>query len=121
MSDLTKEVTPATQEPELGKWALLAVSVFAIGLSLFQLYTAGILSPGAYYQRGVHLALILALVFLLFPTFGKERKRGVLGWTIDLAFIAASLYPVWHMLVDLQGFARRVGLPTRPTSLQALF
>ena len=109
MSDLSQEVTPATQEPELGKGALIAVSVFAISLSLFQLYTAGILSPGAYYQRGVHLALILSLVFLLFPVFGKERKRGIFGWAIDLAFIAASLYPVWHMLVDLQGFARRVG------------
>lgn len=109
MSKSISVETPTPEQPSLGKWTLIIVSIFAIGLSLFQLYTAGIRSPGAYYQRGVHLALILSLVFLLFPVFGQNRKRGVLGWTIDLAFIAGSLYPIWHMLIDLQSFARRVG------------
>jgi len=60
------------------KWLLILVSVLAIGLSLFQLYTAGIKNLGAYYLRGIHLSVILTLVFLLFPAFGKNRKRGVI-------------------------------------------
>jgi len=113
VSESVSVEAPTTSEPNLGKWTLIAVSVFAIGLSLFQIYTAGIRSPGAYYQRGVHLALVMSLVFLLFPVFGRERKRGVLGWAIDLGFIAGSLYPIWHMLFDLESFARRVGFANR--------
>ncbi len=102
-------VTRQQETPSLTKWVLIIAGILAIALSLFQLYTAGIKNLGAYYQRGVHLALMLALVFLLFPAFGKDRKRGILGWAIDLTFIAASIFPAWHMLSDLQGFARRVG------------
>ena len=91
------------------KWLLIVVSVLAIGLSLFQLYTAGVKNLGAYYLRGIHLSVILVLVFLLFPAFGKKRKRGIIGWIIDLAFIAGATFPAWHMLHDLQRFARRVG------------
>ncbi len=97
----------------LSKWLLRIVTVLTICLSLFQLYTAGIKALGAYYQRGVHLALMLALVFLLFPAFGKNRKRGLLGWIIDLSFIAGSSFAAWHMLHDLQGFARRVGFSSQ--------
>lgn len=91
------------------KWLLIIVSVLAIGLSIFQLYTAGVKNLGAYYLRGIHLSVILVLVFLLFPAFGKKRKRGIIGWIIDLAFIAGATFPAWHMLHDLQKFARRVG------------
>ena len=98
-----------TTTPSLTKWVLIIAAALAIGLSLFQLYTAGIKNLGAFYQRGIHLALILSLVFLLFPVFGKKRKRGVIGWIIDLSFIAGSIFPAWHMLSDLQSFARRVG------------
>lgn len=92
-----------------GRWLQNAVLAIAVGLSLFQLYTAGIKYLGAYYQRGVHLVLMLVLVFLVYPVFGRARKRGLLGWLIDLAFIAAAVFSSWHMLHDLQGFARRVG------------
>jgi TRAP-type uncharacterized transport system fused permease subunit len=43
------------------------VTVVAIGLSLFQLYTAGITALTAIVQRSIHLAAILTLTFLLFP------------------------------------------------------
>lgn len=95
--------------PSLTKWVLIVAGVLAITLSLFQLYTAGIKNLGAYYQRGVHLSIMLSLVFLLFPAFGKKRKRGIVGWIIDLGLIAGALFPAWHMLNDLQAFARRVG------------
>ena len=95
--------------PALTKWALLLVSAAAVGLSLYQLYTAGIRSPGAYWQRGVHLAFVLVLVFLLYPVFGKQRKRGALGWMIDVSLMVGSSFAAWHMLHDLTRFSRRVG------------
>ena len=105
------KLEPQTETPDLPlvRWLQNMVLAIAVGLSLFQLYTAGIKALGAYYQRGVHLALMLILVFLIFPAFGKGRKRGVLGWVIDLLFIGGAVFASWHMLHDLQGFARRVG------------
>lgn len=89
------------------------ISALAIALSLFQLYTAGIRLLGAYYQRGIHLALILALVFLIFPVFGRQRRRGLVGWLIELSLIAGVLFASWHMLSDLTSFSRRVGFATQ--------
>ena len=97
------------QTVDVQKWLLIVIALVAVGLSLFQLYTAGIKQLGAYYQRGVHLSLILVMVFLLFPAFGKKRKRGIIGWGIDLALMGTALFPAWHMLHDLNAFARRVG------------
>ena len=109
----TDELTPIQQaeidSPSLTKWVLLAVSVVGVAMSLYQLYTAGIRSPGAYWQRGVHLALVLVMVFLLYPAFGKARRRGVVGWGIDLALMGGSSFAAFHMLRDLSAFARRVG------------
>ena len=47
---------------------IIIVSLVAIGLSLFQLYTS-VSALNLFYQRGTHLALILILAFLLFPVF----------------------------------------------------
>ncbi len=112
MSDLETSTAKPVELP-LAQWLQRMILFIAISLSLFQLYTAGIKALGAYYQRGVHLALMLVLVFLVFPAFGKTRKRGFLGWLIDLAFIAGGVFASWHMLYDLQGFARRVGFASQ--------
>ena len=92
---------------------MIAVAAIAVALSLFQLYTAGFRILGAYYQRGIHLTLVLALAFLLFPVFGRNRRRGPIGWLIDGALIAASLYAGWYMIRDLDAFANRVGFANR--------
>ncbi len=95
--------------PSLTRATLIAFTVIAVVLSLFQLYTAGIRIVGTYYQRGIHLTLILVLVYLLFPVFGRKRKRGIIGWLIDGAFIVGSVFASWHMLHDLNAFSNRVG------------
>ncbi|MCP1319732.1 TRAP transporter permease, partial [Halomonas sp. 707B3] len=68
------------------RFVLWCITIVAVGLSLFQLYSAGIQPLGLFYQRSIHLALIMLLAFLMFPAFGPNRKRGVLGWGIDLIF-----------------------------------
>ena len=45
--------------PRLLLWL---VALVGIGLSLFQLYSAGIQPLGLFYQRGIHLALVLVPV-----------------------------------------------------------
>ncbi|MGX7835858.1 hypothetical protein ACWKSR_11970, partial [Campylobacter fetus subsp. venerealis] len=74
-------------QPRLVLWS---ITIVAVGLSLFQLYSAGIQPLGLFYQRSIHLSLIMILAFLMFPAFGPTRKRGVLGWAIDLLFFAGA-------------------------------
>lgn len=85
------------------------IALLAIGLSLFQLYSAGIQPLGLFYQRGIHLALVMMLCFLLFgPRAG--RSRGVATGLLDAVFFVASalsgLYLVWFLddIVSRAGF-----------------
>lgn len=60
----------------------------AVTLSLFQLYTAGIGLLSAMFQRGIHLSLALALVFLLYPSGGRRKTRFALGADVVLALLS---------------------------------
>ncbi|MEM7735147.1 MAG: TRAP transporter permease [Deinococcota bacterium] len=102
-----------SQSPAFNKVVLLVVTAIAVGLSLFQLYTAGIRTPNLFYQRSIHLAFILTLAFLLFPAFGKGRKRGVVGWCIDGVFIAASIFSGFYLSYFLDDIINRAGFWTR--------
>ena len=101
--------------PRVG-W-LVAALLFA--LSLFHYYTAGFgLLPEATH-RGVHLAFVLGLIFLVFsarPTTSPIPQAhstlrpwgiGLLDWALAAAAVAAALYMPW-VFHDLQF---RVGNP----------
>ncbi len=88
----------------------LSVTVVAITLSLFQLYTAGIAPLAAIYQRSVHLVLILVLVFALYPpikTAAKDKIDIYLiidGILILLAItIGAYIWIEFNDIVERQG------------------
>ncbi len=70
---------------------LRVIAAVGIGLSLFQLYAAGLQPLGLFFQRPIHLGFILVLSFLVFPVFGQERPRGLLGWAIDGTLIACGV------------------------------
>lgn len=93
-------------QPRVVLWLITLV---AVGLSLFQLYSAGIQPLGLFYQRGIHLALIMLLAFLMFPAFGPRRKRGVLGWAIDLVFFAGALITGGYLVFFLDEIVNRAG------------
>ncbi len=57
-----------------GAWAK-AVTVIAVSMSLFHLYTAGFGSLMFIKQRAVHLAFLLVLAFLLYPATAKSPRR----------------------------------------------
>lgn len=88
---------------------LWLITLVAVGLSLFQLYSAGIQTFGLFYQRGIHLALIMLLAFLMFPVFGPKHKRGVLGWAIDVAFLGGAFLTGGYLLFYLDEIFARAG------------
>jgi TRAP transporter 4TM/12TM fusion protein len=101
------EEAPAVQ-PGPGPVARVVAAVVAltgIALSLFQLYTAGIQTLNLFYQRGIHLALILVLAFLLFPI----AKRAWIRWPVDLAFLAGALATGGYLVLNLDAIVNRAG------------
>ena len=92
---------------------LWLITLVAVGLSLFQLYSAGIQPLGLFYQRSIHLMLIMMLAFLIFPVFGPSRKRGVLGWAIDAVFFAGALITGGYLVLYLDEIVRRAGFWTQ--------
>jgi TRAP transporter 4TM/12TM fusion protein len=91
------------------KLVVLAISIVAVALSLFQMYGAGIEPLGLFYQRSIHLAFVMFLAFLMFPVFGSNKKRGVLGWAIDLAFLAGAFTTGFYLSFYLDEIINRAG------------
>lgn len=88
-------------------WVALLVTLLAVALGAFQLYTAGFRPFNLFIQRGFHLMVVLVITFLAFPF--RKRERQALDWAVDGFFIAASAYIGLYLLVDLNGIIGRSG------------
>ncbi len=102
---------------ELGLPALAAglFVLLAVGLSLFQLFTAGVRPVGLFYQRGLHLALVQVMAFILFPAPGRSTPgsfRRLSAWSIDGAFIGSSVVTALYLTMNLDAIVSRAGVPT---------
>ncbi len=91
----------------VGKTALL-VTILAVGLSLFHLYTAGFGLLNEIAHRTIHLTVVLGLVFLVFPRKRAEPSRKI--WLQSAMFaafygyLAISLYSsLDHTLPNILG------------------
>ncbi|MGB8333643.1 MAG: TRAP transporter permease [Desulfobacterales bacterium] len=87
------------------RWTAGLVTVLAVSLSLFQLYTAGISALTALVQRSIHLGAILSLTFLLKAPFKGARKDKLtiwvlVDWTLVLASVACTFY-ICYNLTDI--------------------
>ena len=97
------------QLPNYSRITAVLIALTGITLSLFQLYTAGIRPLSLFYQRPIHLMLIMTLCFLMFP-LGKERR--FLGWLVDALFIGASLLTGLYITLNLDAIINRAGFWT---------
>ncbi|MDK2856835.1 MAG: hypothetical protein PWQ41_479 [Bacillota bacterium] len=80
-----------------GLWAKL-ISIIAIAMSAFHLYTAGFGTLEAMKQRSVHLAFVLGLIFLLYPA-GKRSPRNrpsVLDVVFAVLGVIGGLYNFFY-------------------------
>lgn len=110
MSDANPAMTIVADErprfPVAG-WVLVAITLLAIALGAFQLYTAGFRPLNLFYQRGFHLLVVMLIAFLAFPIGG--RKRGPLRWLVDGAFLAGTFYASGYLLLNLDDIIGRSG------------
>lgn len=88
-------------------WKLQFVTYFAVFMTLYHLYAAvGTITTQV--LRGVHVAMVLFLSFLVFPPI--KKKVGSLAWyDVLLALLGAST--IVYMLVDFEEFIYRAVTP----------
>jgi len=87
------------------------VRVVALGLAIFQIYTAQFGLYSAMVQRPIHLAFACALVFLLFPVSPrfKNRPYPLLWRMIDWGLIALCAWTLIHVTFSYKTLAVRGG------------
>lgn len=92
---LAKYDTESRYRKYKGAMAVL-VTVVAVAMASFHMYTAGFGTLMSMKQRGVHLTFLFLLTFILYPAFGKSVKRMTIFdglWLV--ASVASSLYIVF--------------------------
>jgi TRAP transporter 4TM/12TM fusion protein len=83
------------------------ITVLAVGTSLFAIYCAlGTITTQI--LRGVHVALVLSLIFLYFPVAKKNRNKIGL---LDLIPVVLVLASIGYMLIDFEEFIYRAATP----------
>jgi len=109
MSDTgTSPVIPGSQANH-SRPLLWLITLVAVGLSLFQLYSAGIQPLGLFYQRSIHLMLIMMLAFLMFPLLGPRHDRGVVSGLVDALFLLGALITGGYLVLFLDDIIDRAG------------
>ncbi|MFC1580550.1 TRAP transporter permease, partial [Thermodesulfobacteriota bacterium] len=92
-------------------WATAkCAAIIGVGLSLFQLYTAGIVAMTAMRHRSVFLTCILVLTFLLKPPYkGARKDRLNAALCMDMILIALTVAVGSYIFIDLDGIFERQG------------
>ncbi|MCS7197248.1 MAG: TRAP transporter permease [Candidatus Bipolaricaulota bacterium] len=85
--EVKREEEPGRERQLRGLWGFI-VAALAISFSLFQMYNAGFGLLPAQKLRAVHLAFVLALIFLLYPLRKRSARDKVPLYDIVLALLA---------------------------------
>jgi len=100
-----------------GKWAIV-ISIVAVAMSCFHLYTSGFGTLMAMKHRSVHLAFLVTLTFLLFPAL-KRSPRNRPSF-IDYIWLALSLSSSLYILFFFDAFSMRGTAITRDYIMGAI-
>ncbi|SFH72445.1 TRAP transporter, 4TM/12TM fusion protein [Tindallia magadiensis] len=87
------------------------VSVLAIAISLYHLYTAYFGTLVTLKHRSLHVAMILALAYLLYPAH-KRASRQKLSW-YDAIFAVLAVSVTVYIFYDYLGIVHRAGIPNQ--------
>ncbi len=95
---------------ELSGYALKISAFIAVAMSLYHLYSSGIRMLPQMQHKAIHLALALALTFMLYPAVKKDKKKMPF---YDWIFAGLSLYIGFYLVTNYMEIVYRMGTPTR--------
>jgi len=110
LDELRRRFDTEARTRTLSGWEAKMVLLVAVSLSVFHFYTSGFGLLLAIKQRAVHLALVLFMVYMLYPISGKARKDAVPWYDYLLGGVAA--YVVLYHVIYFNDIVMRAGLPT---------
>ena len=99
-----------------GKKVALLISITAVAMALFHLYTAGFGRFPALQQRSIHLAFALILTFYLYPV---RKKEGSGKWSSVINFVSSIgalvscgniAFVIYYVLYERAGAATRIDI-----------
>lgn len=93
------------------RWIVFTVALIAVGMSLYHLYTSYFGMPVTLKHRSLHVALVLTLIFLLYPAFRKLDRSKLPFYDVALALMAVST--TVYVFIDYLGIVQRGGLPNQ--------
>jgi len=112
LQELEEKFDPEMRFRPLGRITTTVVGALLILLSLFHYYTAGFGLLQEVTHRGVHLAFVLGLIFLVFPHRKSllDHKAGGVPW-FDWVLAAAAAASVLYIPYIFDDLTFRVGNP----------
>lgn len=89
----------------------LIVSLIAISMSIFHLYTAAFGTLLAVKQRALHLVFVMAVGFLMYPITKKSTKNKVPFYDYIITILGVSVFG--YLIINFQGIIAKGGQPDR--------
>ena len=109
------------REAGKGYFLILVVSVLAISLALFHLFSAGFGTPESHSFRSTHLTVMLLLAIMFKPLFrdsirdpvrvagSPDNTRRIIGFAVDMVLLALVILVESYVLYDVEAFQAREG------------
>ena len=98
--EISHQYEPESRIRKLAGVFSLIFGVLALVFSAFHIYTAGFGTLQAYKQRGVHLAFVLPLIFLLYPSQRRKKMDRPSLFDLLLACLGAGIIIYALYVVD---------------------
>jgi len=127
MADLTHAKNTVAEAPGKSLRSII-ILIAAVGMTAFQIYTAGVRPFPGVIQRIVHLVFVMVLVFLMFPLRSKdddseETKVPVENRPlsiIDIVLVLVSIFIGAYVFVEYEALSFRTGMPNLLDSFTSL-
>lgn len=92
-------------------WMVRLVTLISVGLALFHLITSFTGPLITLQHRALHTGVVMALVFLLYPSRKKSPTRR--ASVVDFILAILSVATIVYIFVDYLGIVQRAGLPNQ--------
>ncbi len=97
-------------------WAQYVVTITAVVMSCYHLYTCIFGIPESQMHRMLHLMFACVLTFFLYNVSGKKNDGKVKVW--DILLTAATVVSLAYMILNLKVFQNRISFVTPLTTAQ---
>lgn len=114
IESLDKESATRKLSGGLGK----ALYLLAVLVSLYHLYTAAFGPPLTLKHRSLHVAMMLALTFIMYPISPKSKYKRTVAW-YDWILVALSFAAPVYIWTQFVGVVERAGKPNQTDLIMA--